>query len=131
MFCFLYHCQDFYRICRLIRSKNCLPFASTWVHLRFLGEVRVAYRFSLFCVCVVLLCVFTFWCPPVCSNAHALFPLFVFACAYLYPTHIVLCFCFGFSSSCALYVASFSGLPIFDCPFSNVYHDDRYQWQGS
>jgi hypothetical protein len=32
------------------------------------------------------------------------------------PTHIVLCFC-CFSSSCVPYVASFSGLSIFDCPF--------------
>jgi len=40
--------------------------------------------------------------------------------------HILCCiFCFvlGVSSSCVPYVASFSGLSIFDCPsiFSNVY----------
>ena len=49
----------------LIRSRNCLPFASTWVHPRFLmgsvlfiflvfcdvffGEVRVAHLFSFLC----------------------------------------------------------------------------------
>jgi hypothetical protein len=32
-------------------------------------------------------------------------------------THIVLCFCFVFSSYCLTYVASFSELSIFDCPF--------------
>jgi len=32
-------------------------------------------------------------------------------------TQIVLSFCFVFSSSCVPYVASFSGLSIFDCPF--------------
>ena len=31
--------------------------------------------------------------------------------------YIVLCFCFVFSSSCLLYVANFSVLSIFDCPF--------------
>ena len=33
------------------------------------------------------------------------------------PTSIVLCFCFVFSSSCVAYVAGFSGLYIFYCPF--------------
>ena len=32
----------------------------------------------------------------VCSRAHVLFTLFVFACVKWYPTHIVLCFCFVF-----------------------------------
>jgi hypothetical protein len=72
--CFLstlhYHCQDFYPtwlyiyIYKLhggciIRSRNCLPFASTRVRHRLL-----AYRFSF---CVVLLYVLMFWvscCDP-------------------------------------------------------------------
>jgi len=33
------------------------------------------------------------------------------------PTHIVLCFLSCLSSSCLPYVASFSGLSIFDRPF--------------
>ena len=60
----------------------------------------------------------------VCSRAHDLFALFVFACVFWCPTHIVL----YFSSSCVPYVASFSGLSIFDCPsvFSKVYHVQTY-----
>jgi hypothetical protein len=32
----------------LIRSRNCIHFASTWVHPLFFGGVRVAYLFSFF-----------------------------------------------------------------------------------
>ena len=54
--------------------------------------------------------------PPVfCRGANVLFTLFVFACVWWCPTHIVLCSCF--SSSCVPYVASFSGLSNFDCHF--------------
>jgi hypothetical protein len=45
----------------------------------------------------------------VCSRAH---DLFVFACVFWCPTHIVLCF----SLSCVPYDACFSGLFILDCP---------------
>ena len=56
--------------------------------------------------------------PVVCRRVHVLFTLFVFVCIKWCPTHIVLCFYFVFvSSSCVPYVASFSGLSIFDCPF--------------
>ena len=43
-------------------------------------------------------------------------------CLFLYSgvQHIVLCFCFYISSSCVSYVASFSGLPIFDCHWSSL-----------
>ena len=64
--------------------------------------------------CVVLLCVFIFRVPccdvryyfrmktlfgsslppVVCRRAHVLFTLFVFACVWWCPAHIVLCFCF-------------------------------------
>ena len=52
----------------------------------------------------------------VCRRAHVLFMLFVSLFTYSL-THIVLCFCFVFSSYCLTYVASFSELSIFDCPF--------------
>jgi hypothetical protein len=51
--------------------------------------------------------------PVVCSRAHVLFTLFVFACVKWYPTHIVLCFCFVFLRL----VVSFSELSMFECPF--------------
>ena len=61
MFSFLYHCQDFYRTWLYIcvtrwvsyKKRNCLPFASTWLHPQVL--VR-----SVFFVC--LLFVFGFLC---------------------------------------------------------------------
>ena len=122
----------------LIRSRNCLLFASTWVCL-------VGFVLLIFLVfCVVLLCVFMFRVPccdvrydfriktmfgtslppVVCRRAHDLFTLFVCACAYWCPTHIVLVlfgsFCgffLVFSSSCVPCVASFSGLSICGCSF--------------
>ena len=50
---------------------------------------------------------------------RVLFTFFVFACAELCPTHIVLCFCFVCLRhvSCVPYFASFSGLSIIDCLF--------------
>ena len=79
---------------------------------------------SLFLVfCVVLLCVLTLWFP------HKYDVRFVFTSSCLSCLIYVICVClrilvsntdcvvFCFSSSCVLYVASFSGLSIFDCPF--------------
>ena len=83
---------------RIIRNRNCLPFASTWLHPGFFGGFRVAH---LLVSSVVLVCVFTFqvlccdvrynFCiktmfgsslsPVVCRMAHVLFTLFVFDCA--------------------------------------------------
>jgi hypothetical protein len=40
---------------RLIRGRNCLPFASTWIHSRFLVR-SVLLIFVVFCCCVVFLC---------------------------------------------------------------------------
>ena len=58
--------------------------------------------------------------PPVeCRRAHVLYTLFVFACAQWCPTHIVLCFCFVFSSCYGPYVVRVSGVSIL--VFSNVY----------
>jgi hypothetical protein len=42
------------------KNRNCLPFASTWVHTRIFGEIRVDHLFNF---CVALLCVFAFWIP--------------------------------------------------------------------
>jgi hypothetical protein len=88
--------------------------------------------------CVALLCVFTLRVPccdvrydfriqtmfgsslppVVCRRAYVLVKLLVFGYIEWCPTHFVLFFCFVFFSSyCAPYVDSFSGLSIFDCHF--------------
>jgi hypothetical protein len=64
MFSFLYHCQDFYRTWlyiyeehggRLIRSRNGLLFASTWVHARlFSGSVLLIFLVSMLSYYVTL-----------------------------------------------------------------------------
>ena len=96
---------------RLIRSRNCLPCASTWVHPQFL----VGSMLLIFLVfCFVLLCMFTFLIPcddvcytsgrkmvlgsslplVVCSiyrRTHVLFTLFVFVCVYSDVQHILCC----------------------------------------
>ena len=84
--------------------------------------------------CVVLLYVFTFWVlfcdvrydfriktmfglslPVVCRRERVLFMLFVFACVWWCPTHIVLCFCFIFLRLVHLM------LPVYlDCPFLSL-----------
>ena len=49
---------------------------------------------------------------------HVLFTLFVGFFAHSGVQHILCCvFCFVFFSSCVPYVASFSALSIFGCPF--------------
>jgi hypothetical protein len=40
---------------------------------------------------------------------------------FIVPKHIVLGFFFPGASSCVPYVASFSGVSIFDCPFGILY----------
>ena len=49
----------------LIRSRNCLPFASIWVHPGFDGQVRVNHIFSfLYCLIVCLyVLISVLWCP--------------------------------------------------------------------
>ena len=104
----------------LIRSRNCLTFASTWVHLRFYGGVRVVHLVSFLCYPimylrsgfhVVISCIKTMFgssLPPVvCGRIHVLFGLFV--CLRISYCAFVLFF--------FIYVASFSGLTIF-----------HYQW---
>jgi len=74
--------------------------------------------------------------PVVCRRAHVLFTLFVFVCLEWCPIHFVLCFCFVCFRlvCCVSYVASFSGLSLFDCHlvFSNVdllYKKNNSKWQ--
>ena len=63
------------------------------------------------------LCLFGSSLPPVvCRRTHFVFTLFVFL-TYKTFQHILCCDFVVFSSSCVPYVASFSGLSIFDCPF--------------
>ena len=75
--------------------------------------VRVVHLFSFFCV--VPLCgvrcnfrIITIFSssltPVVCKSAHVLFTLFVFACVWLYPMNIVLCFCFVFLRLCCQFL---------------------------
>jgi hypothetical protein len=119
MFYFLYHWTDFYRnwlymwITRRVsyKKQELLTFASTWVHPRFYGGVRVAHLFSFLCCAIMCLYVPSpvLWCPlrfrietmfgsslapVVCKRAHVLFTLCVFACVEWCLTHIVLCFGF-------------------------------------
>ena len=101
------------------------------------NRTRLNYLICNIVFCVVLLCVLTFFVPccdvcydfhiktmfgssllpVVCRRVHVLFTLFVFVYVWWCPTHIVLCFLFCLSSSCVLYVASFSGFSFLDCPF--------------
>ena len=107
-----------------IRNRNCLSFASTLVHPRFLVGF-VLLNFLVFCV--VLLCVFTFW-PPccdvrsdfriktmfgsclppvVCGMDRIFFTVCVLCCIWWCSTNIVLCFCFV-CLRCVPYVARIS-----------------------
>jgi hypothetical protein len=52
----------------------------------------------------------------VCRRVRVLFTLFVFVCIVVSTTYCVV-FLLCLSSSCAPYVASFTGFSIFDCSF--------------
>ena len=98
----LYQCQN----------KNIVPML----------EEKYCTNVSFLCCPIMCLYVLSFvlWCPlqfphfgsysppVVCRKAHVLFTLYVIVCVQCCPTHIVLCFCFGFYSSCVPYVACFS-----------------------
>ena len=123
---------EYYETTR-IRGWTCLPFANTWVHHRFYGW-SVLLIFLVFCV--VLLCVFwVSYCDVrydfriktmfgsslpavVCRRAQScpIYVICVCLCIVLSNTYCVM-FSFGFSSSGVHYVASFSELSIYDCPF--------------
>ena len=114
----------------LLRSGKGLTFASNWIHPQFFAGVRVAHHFS-----GVLLCVITFWVPCYdirydfqtkrCSVRFCL-QLFIggimsyVCCLWFFADsgvkHRVCCVFFLFH--CVPCVANFSGLCIFDCPFS-------------
>ena len=82
-------------------------------------------------ICDILFCDFlcvpnsVFWCPlpvPYGGDVRFIFPtgcLWEGLCLVCVCLRIVLCcvFVFGFSSPCVPYVAAFSGLLIFGCPF--------------
>ena len=109
----------------LIKSRNCLPFAITWVHSRFLLVWSVFLIFLIF-FCVVILCFFTFWVPccgvhydfsmktmfgsylspVVCRRARVLFTVFVFLRIVMSNIYCAVLF----SSSCVPYAASFSNV---------------------
>ena len=57
--------------------------------------------------------------PVVCRRYHDLSTLFCYFAHSVVQHIFALCLCFvSFSLSCEPYVGSFSGLSIFDCPFS-------------
>ena len=113
----------------LLRSRNCLPFASTWVH----SWVRVAHRFC--CLCCPIMCLYVlssvlfvgvllsylyYLCLFAHSGVHELSCLIYVICVCL---HIVLSFILVLffvclrPVSCMPNAAGFSGLSILDCPF--------------
>jgi len=143
---FLYHCQDFYRTWLYIRVARRVSYKKQELltfpeHLSSSPVIWWSPCCSsvcvFFCVCVVLLYVFTFWIPYcdvrydfriktifgsslqqiVCRRVHVLFTLFVLVCVLWCPTHIVFLLCGFLRIVYPIYVASFSGLSIFDCPF--------------
>ena len=75
-----------------IRSRNSLPFESTWVHPSYCwGPCCSSFQFF----CIVLSCFFSFWIPwrdvrynfpVVCRRAHVLLILSVLVCVLLCPT---------------------------------------------
>jgi len=76
----------------------------------YYASLRYEFRF----VMTITICTKK-WCSVhLYLQLFVLFTLFVYACVLWGSTHIVLCFCFVFF---LCYVASFSGLSIFDCPF--------------
>jgi hypothetical protein len=116
----------------LIRSKNCLPFVSTWVHLRwFFDWVLVAHLFSLlYCsiMCLYVLCS-VLWSQLRLQYKNYVRFVFISSCLYEGSCLIyVICvwlrivvsntycvvFLLCFSSSCVPNIASFSRLSLFD-----------------
>jgi len=79
---------------------------STWVHPRFFVEASVAYRFSFLCWPIMCLYVLNFW-VPWCDVRY------VFRMKTIFRSSLSPIVC----SSYVRYVATFSGLSIFDCPF--------------
>ena len=116
----------------LITNRNCLPFASTWVHPGYFDGVRVANRFSVLCPYFLS---FMLWCPL--RFPHKSDVRFVFTSSYLWQGSCliyVICVClpivvyntyyfvfFGIVClplvSCVPNIAIFSGLSILNCPF--------------
>jgi hypothetical protein len=112
----------------LIRSMNCLPFASIWVHPVLLGFFYEPVLVILLVFCVVLLYVFTFWVPccgvyydfriktmfssslpkVVCMRAHIICILYAFANNDV--QHILRC----------VFVLFEKGVMVFNATFNNI-----------
>ena len=89
---------------------------------RISGEVRVAHLFSFFMLSYYVSLRSDFHIetmlgsslsPVVCRRGHVWYTLFVFVCVWWWRVVFLLCL----SSFCVRYVASFSGLSIFDYTF--------------
>ena len=78
-----------------MRSRNCLPFASTWVHSRFFGRVRVAHHFSF----VVLLCVLPCCDVPVMISAYKRCSIRVYLQVFVGGLMSYLCYLYLFTYS--------------------------------
>ena len=115
---------------RLLRSRNCFSFANIWVHPWFFGGDGVANLFS--CLCRPIMCPYVLssalWCPLLFPCKYDVW--FGFASGSLLGRSCLICaicvclyivvanaycvvFLFYLSSSCVLYVVSFSWLSIF------------------
>ena len=88
--------------CNLIRSRNYAPLVSTWVHSSF---------YFLFCLYVLSS---VFLCPLRCPHKNYVRIYLRYLCLFAYSgVQHILCF----SLSYVFYVASFSVLSFFNCPF--------------
>jgi hypothetical protein len=67
-----------------IRTRNCLPFASTWLYPRFVCRVHVAYHL-IFCAVFFFLLVFVLFlvCPMLPMSVDCPFVIAVFYKVYL------------------------------------------------
>jgi hypothetical protein len=117
------------------RNRNFEAFARTWVNQHpYLVWVCVANHLSFLCCPIMCLYVLNFvlWCPLRFSHENDVRFVFTSSCLYersciIYVICVCLCivvsstycvvFLLCFSQSCSIYVASSTGLSIFDCPF--------------
>jgi hypothetical protein len=109
LFCFIYIFMSFVHVYNAIRVKLLLLFFCIWHTV----SLEYNYYSYVLVICIVLLCVFTFWVPccdvrydfrikamfgsslppVICRMAHVLFMSFVFVCVYWCSPNIVSCFC--------------------------------------
>ena len=82
-------------------------------YLRYLCLFAYSGVHIVLCFCFVFLCLVYPMLPVSLCCVLFFFVLCTLCCQFL-------CVVFCLSSSCVPYVASFSGLSIFDCPFDNL-----------